>query len=1468
MRSQFISVISVLAELTFLAAATQSHAADRGPALAPVAIEQVKIDDPFWSPKRDVWRRVTIVDCFDKFERDGAIANFDKVRDGRGGTHAGPQWYDGLVYEMITGAADFLRERPDERLQQRIDGYIARIAAAADKDPDGYLNTHTQLVEPNHRWGMNGGNDREQHDLYNAGCLVEAGIHYYRATGKTELLRVATRVANHMCEVMGPPPRKNVIPGHALPEATIVELCRLFREQPELKQKLPFKIDEACFLDLARFWVENRGNHEGRRDFGPYNQDHKPVLQQETIEGHAVRATLLATGLTELASVTGREDYRLAARRLWQNMATRRMYVTGGLGAIAHDEKFGGDHVLPNDGYLETCAAVGAAFFHQRLNLDAGDSRYADELERVLYNSALVGVSLDGDRYFYENPLEAGRDRVRWAWHPCPCCPPMFLKLMGAMPGYIYATSEHGLYVNLYAGSLVRARTGTSAVTLRQTTRYPWDGAVTLTIESDGPAEFDLNLRVPSWCQGAANAIDLYTLPNRVRDGAFVVSLNGEPVTPSIANGYARLRRSWKKGDIVHVAMKMPVQRVLAHPNVLANTGRVALMRGPIVYCLESIDNNDRLANILLPDEAELRTEVRPQELGGIVAIRAKALASVAGEASPRPFEITAIPYYVNANRAPAAWQVWLPRLAADETGQVAIRIDATQPGRPISRYLTGACIEDVNHQIYGGIYSQMIFGENFQEPPRSAPVRGFMATEGEWRVADGQVHGEAGAGPKLLSSAAPFIAGEAGVEVYLPGAAGGNGGLILRTAKAGAGADNFDGYEVAIDTARKLLVLGRHQHDFRLMKEVPCDVAPDRWIVLSAKLTDRTIEVFIDGKRVAQVTDDRPLPAGTVGLRHWQRPARYRNLWVKTAEQRVNLPFEPVPGPASTLSAMWGYFTTGDAGLQATIVRDRPFIGSQSQRIEFVRGTGEAGIENQGLNRWGMAFVKDKPYEGYLWLRTEKAAKLAVSLESRDGTRTYARHTLDVGGEEWRRYEFKLTPDQADSAGRFAIRLLAPGSVIIGHAFLQPGEWGRFKGLPVRRDVAEALVDQGITVLRYGGSMVNSPQYRWKKMIGPRDRRPPYRGTWYPYSTNGWGILDFLNLCEAAGFLAIPDFNIDETPQDMVDFIEYVNGPADSNWGRRRVADGHPAPYNLRHIQLGNEEKVDEVYYQKFARLAKAIWAKDPQIILVVGDFAYDRPIIDPLRIEGAASGITSLAGQKKILQLAKENGREVWFDVHIWTDGPNRSSSSQALKSFIDAIERLADGAEHRVVVFEFNANNHDHRRALANADMIVALMQDGRLPVVLSANCLQPDGQNDNGWDQGLLFLNPSRVWLQPPGYVTRMIARNHQPRVLSTRIEGAGASINVTATCGDDGKTLVLQVVNRDSRPWPIRLQVNGFTPSNPVAKVEMLAGLLHETNTGQDPTRLVPRDLNWRHGMKDGAATYVAPPCSFTVIRLE
>ena len=572
-------------------------------------------------------------------------------------------------------------------------------------------------------------------------------------------------------------------------------------------------------------------------------------------------------------------------------------------------------------------------------------------------------------------------------------------------------------------------------------------------------------------------------------------------------------------------------------------------------------------------------------------------------------------------------------------------------------------------------------------------------------------------------------------------------------------------------------------------------------------------------------------------------------------------------PGPE--ISGLWRPVRSGNAAGRFAVTTENPFTGAQSQHVSFESGSGELGVENQGLNRWGMNFVAGKPYEGYVWVRAEKPTTLFAAFESRDGARRYAEKSLAVTGADWQRLDFTLTPSDSDKAGRFALTLKQPGSVTLGHAFLQPGAWGRFKDLPVRRDVAEGLIAQGITVLRYGGSMVNHGQYRWKKMTGPRDRRPPYEGTWYKYSSNGWGIPDFMNFCEAAGFEYVPAFNMDESPQDIADFIDYAKGPADSEWGRRRVADGHPQPYRLRYMELGNEERVDDKYAAKFQALAEPLWAKDAEIVLVVGDFLYNRRIEDPFKFTGAASGITSLAAQQRILKLAKQHNREVWFDVHVDTEEPRDFNLSlDCMFSFADALAKIADGAKHKVAVFEFNSGNHAQRRALANAQAINAVERDGRLAIVTSANCLQPDGQNDNGWDQGLLFLNPSQVWLQPPGHVMQMLSRNYLPVLLKCDVAGAEGKLDANAKCSEDGKTLVLQIVNTSEKAVSAQIHLAGFASHKPTALVSELSAALDSVNAADKPDAVAPREIEWNHGLKDGSANYAFPPHSFTVMRVE
>jgi DUF1680 family protein len=633
--------------------------------LTPVPIQQVVIEDEFWSPKFQVWRDVTIPDCLGKFEKDGALANFDKVRDGKGGDHGGPPWYDGLIYEMIRASADFLAAHPDPKLEARLDGYIQRIAAAAAKDPDGYLNSYTQLKEPDHRWGRNGGDDRRQHDLYNAGALVDAGVHYYRATGKIELLRVATKLANRMADVMGPPPKQNIIPGHALGEEALVNLYRLFKEQPQLKSRLSLPVDEQRYLELAEFWIDARGHHEGRIDFGAYDQDEIPVSQQETIEGHAVRAMLLCSGLVAAGEASDRSDYLTKAQRLWNSMTSRRMYVTGGVGAESNDEKFGPDYYLPNKtAYAETCAAVAAGFFDQNLNLAFADAKYADALERELFNGALVGVSLKGNSYFYDNPLEAGPQHQRWPWHSCPCCPPMFLKLMGGLPGYVYAQAAGAIYVNQFIGSRATIDLPGSKVNFRLTTRYPWDGNIRLAIDPEKAAEFDLFIRIPAWCQEASSTNDLYQIADQPDTGAAKIMVNGKAIEKlEIVRGYARLHRQWQAGDVVELSMDMPVRQVRANAQVEADRDQVALMRGPVVYCAESVDNPVGIQHLVVPPEATFRAEHKPDLLGGVVVLQGKVRTVDANKEiiGLVPAELVAVPYYASANRESSTMRVWLP---------------------------------------------------------------------------------------------------------------------------------------------------------------------------------------------------------------------------------------------------------------------------------------------------------------------------------------------------------------------------------------------------------------------------------------------------------------------------------------------------------------------------------------------------------------------------------------------------------------------------------------------------------------------------------------------------------------------------------------------------------------------------------------------------------------------------------------
>lgn len=825
---------------------------------------------------------------------------------------------------------------------------------------------------------------------------------------------------------------------------------------------------------------------------------------------------------------------------------------------------------------------------------------------------------------------------------------------------------------------------------------------------------------------------------------------------------------------------------------------------------------------------------------------------------------------------------------------QAQIVVHAHDPLHTLSPYMVGGCIEDVNHEIYGGLYSQMVYGESFQEPPLSAKIEGFHAYGGDWKLdahkedpGANEVSVSASDGPKLVLDAAPISKGTIYVQMLLPDKQGGPAGIIVKVKDADVGADRFTGYEISLDPSQNLLVLGRHRQNWEPLKSVPYQVPVGQWIHLAVKMTATDLDITVDTKHLLSYHDvEHPLTAGTIGLRPWRRPSRYRSLGIdadppiQTSIGAVShgnqtyrfIPFLP-KGESRVVSGMWSQIenATGNGmAFQFGLDTASPFLGRQSQQIEFLDGTGEVGIENRGLNRWGMGFQENKPYEGTLWARSKPGTKMVVALQSADGKRTYAETVVQTKTQDWERLTFTLTPNQTDPTGRMAILLRQPGKVTLGYASLHPGAWGRYHNLPVRKDVAEGLKAAGLTVLRYGGSMVNVPGYRWKQMVGPREKRPPYPGMWYPYASNGWGIPDFLAFTDAAGLLGIPAFNMDETPQDMADFIEYANGPVESKWGQRRAEDGHPKPFHIKYIELGNEEAVNESYWQRFEPMIRAIWAKDPSIIPVVGDFAYDQKIVDPYHFTGAPN-IQSLAAHKKILDLAKQLGKEVWFDVHVWNQEAAEPHNVDGVASFSDQLGKISPGTRYKIVVFELNANKHGVQRALGTAHAINQLQRLGdRVRIVCSANGLQPDGQNDNGWDQGLLFLNPSKVWSQPPLYAMTMLAQNalHNPICVRTQVQDSTDSLDVTTLTDAKGKILGLQVVNFKAEPITTQIHLEGFQATHPQAQVTTLTGPLDAVNSATNPQLVTPTKEIWTHNLHNGQTTYTFKGYSFTILRFQ
>ena len=553
------------------------------------------------------------------------------------------------IYKTIEGASYSLQTYPDKRLEKYIDSILAIVATA--QEPDGYLYT-ARTMNPKHPHDWAGKErwvavENLSHEFYNLGHMIEGAIAHYQATGKRNFLNIAIKYADCVCRAIGnAPEQKRLVPGHQIAEMALV--------------KLYLVTGDRKYLDQAKFFLDARG-YTGRKD--AYSQAHKPVIEQDEAVGHAVRAVYMYSGMADVAAITGDSSYIKAIDRIWDNIVSKKMYITGGIGARHQGEAFGDNYELPNlSAYCETCAAIGSVYMNYRLFLLHGDAKYFDVLERTLYNGLISGISLDGGSFFYPNPLASDSGYSRKPWFGCACCPSNISRFVPSLPGYVYAVKDRQVYVNLFLSNRAELKVNDKKVVLEQETSYPWKGDIRLKV-LQGNQPFGMNVRIPGWVRGSVLPSDLYAYADH-QQPAYRVMVNGQEVEGELHNGYLTINRKWKKNDVVEIHFDMLPRLVKANEKVAADRGRVAVERGPVVYCAEWSDNDFNVHTLLMNRPPELRVVEKPELLYGLnqIVTDAQALSyDKAGKLAVKDVKLTLIPYYAWAHRGEGDMEVWLP---------------------------------------------------------------------------------------------------------------------------------------------------------------------------------------------------------------------------------------------------------------------------------------------------------------------------------------------------------------------------------------------------------------------------------------------------------------------------------------------------------------------------------------------------------------------------------------------------------------------------------------------------------------------------------------------------------------------------------------------------------------------------------------------------------------------------------------
>lgn len=632
--------------------------------IQPVAFTKVKLADKFWSPRIEVNRTVTIPASFARCENTGRVKNFEMAATHTGSFCTKYPFDDTDIYKTIEGASYSMAVHPDPKLKAYVDSLITIVGKA--QEPDGYLYT-ARTIDPLHPHSWAGSErwvkeNELSHELYDSGHLFEAASAHYLATGERNFLNIALKNADLLVKTFGPG-KRHVAPGHEIVEMGLVRLYRITGKKE--------------YLDLAKFFIDERGKRHYDKTStdewknGMYWQDNVPVIDEDEAEGHAVRAMYLYSGMADVAALTGDKQYITAIDRLWNNMVSKKIYVQGSIGAVGDGERFGANYELPNTtAYNETCAAIGEAFWDQRMFLLHGDSKYIDVLEKVLYNGLISGVGLDGKSFFYTNAMQITNgfkgddvEAARSGWFECSCCPTNMVRFLPSLPGYIYAQKGNDLYVNLFIAGSANVSIANKKVVITQVNNYPWNGLLAFDVAPESPERFRMMIRIPGWSRSQAIPSDLYTFNDRSAK-KIIIKVNGHAITYQMEKGYAVINREWNKGDKIQLDLPMPVKEVIANKALHGDSNKVALQRGPIMYCGEWKDNAGRVSNVIIPHNSIIRSQYESGLLNGVIVLKAEVLKTDSIYGNIKKAEFTAIPYCTWANRGKGEMMVWFPQSA------------------------------------------------------------------------------------------------------------------------------------------------------------------------------------------------------------------------------------------------------------------------------------------------------------------------------------------------------------------------------------------------------------------------------------------------------------------------------------------------------------------------------------------------------------------------------------------------------------------------------------------------------------------------------------------------------------------------------------------------------------------------------------------------------------------------------------